>query len=671
MATIIDEVQAARRSLFVGRGTELAVVDGWLGAERPRPLWLLGVSGMGGVGKTALLRQVLDLAAMRGCATADVDVRLAGRAHATLSALADEALARSGNRTDRSLVFALDNYEEIGPLDDWVREKLIGRLPADDVLVIVCGRQPLAGGWIEDPAWSARVRHLRLEPFTPAEAHEYLDRLGIPRDHARDDLLRRAGGLPLALSVGAEALRRGAALHPSGDVDVRPVISARLLRESADEDLNPLLDALAVLLEADQSLLQEVAGQPVPASAYRRLADLSFVRKSAGGLTLHAVARDCLHADLCDRAPPRARQLRRRALEALVRRAAEPGAAERRRAVQCLLFLCEDAALRSTLFSGWDAPTTGRAQPEDGSALHEMLAWYSTTMMGMRDTSDVSALLDTILHRIPESITVWRDAGGQPVAFVAVVPLHRNTIPLLEPHAAALPYLARCAPAERAALLRRAPAQADTYYWVMGAGRRDSALESTGYVFRETLAMLAAGARLIANNNNPELEALGVKLGFRERPGPRCRMGGAAVPFGVFELDTRGNAFPRWAARLIDVLDAPAPAAAAFPAAAGRAPGNDDLKLALRNLRRPRALAQAELAWLAPLLRSALTENPPPPPLTAEQQELLRRAYLQSRTPASELAERLHVSRATYFRRAQEAVQALGEALRSLPPGPR
>ena len=105
------------------------------------------------------------------------------------------------------LVVLCDTYERLAPLDDWVRTRLLPRLPAS-ALTVVAGRAAPGSAWRADPAWRELLRVVSLRNLSPSDSRQYLHACGV--DPARhDQLVELAHGHPLGLSLLADVFVRG------------------------------------------------------------------------------------------------------------------------------------------------------------------------------------------------------------------------------------------------------------------------------------------------------------------------------------------------------------------------------------------------------------------------------------------------------------------------------
>jgi hypothetical protein len=181
---VAGRLEAARRACFVGRADELELFEAALHTDEP-PFTLLLLHGPGGVGKTALLHRFRGLAERAGLPVVRVDGRdVQATPNGFRSALA-EALDVPDPPGDSAgvlgaagrAVLLVDTYESLTPIDGWLRDEFLPRLP-DRVLVVVAGRQPPAAAWRTDPGWRDLVRVIALSNLDAGEATGYLRTMG-------------------------------------------------------------------------------------------------------------------------------------------------------------------------------------------------------------------------------------------------------------------------------------------------------------------------------------------------------------------------------------------------------------------------------------------------------------------------------------------------------------
>jgi energy-coupling factor transporter ATP-binding protein EcfA2 len=306
--TLGDRLASYRRRRFVGRASEIELVRVALESPEP-PFLVLHVHGPAGIGKTSLLEVFAGLAAHAGANVVRLDGRdLAPSPPAVLEALRGVVEVPDGEGAIRGpsdsgrLVVLFDTYERLAPLDDWVRTRLLPRLPAT-ALTVVAGRMPPGPAWRADPAWRELLRVVSLRNLSPEESRQYLDVCGV--DPARhEQLVELTHGHPLGLSLLADVVVRGgeAAADP-----LTPDLVGSLLRRFVEVVPSGLhrraLEVCALARVTTEAQLREVLGVEDAHELFVWLRGLSFVESGPEGVYPHDLARDALEADLRWRDP--------------------------------------------------------------------------------------------------------------------------------------------------------------------------------------------------------------------------------------------------------------------------------------------------------------------------------------------------------------------------------
>ena len=167
---------------FIGRSAELETFEALL--ARPDHVSVLWLSGLGGVGKTALMQVCAGQARQAGWLTARVDGRTVAHSPRAFAGAVESAVT-----TDRSLpevdgadatglAIFIDTYERLESLDGWLREQYLPSLPAQ-TLIMIASRQLPSIEWRTD-RWAAVLQVLPLRNFRPEESHAYLTSRGVP-----------------------------------------------------------------------------------------------------------------------------------------------------------------------------------------------------------------------------------------------------------------------------------------------------------------------------------------------------------------------------------------------------------------------------------------------------------------------------------------------------------
>lgn len=306
--TLGEVLAARRRRRFVGRAAELALFAASLDTDDP-DLRVLFVHGPGGVGKSSLLDELAGAAQDAGACVIRLDGRDVAGAEAVLEAVGRVLLVPDGDEAPvtppagQRLVLLLDGYERLAPLDAWVRERFLPRLPASTVTVIA-GRLAPRPAWRADAAWSGLLRVVSLRNLDPDDARLYLDRRGVAEPR-RSAALALSHGHPLTLSLAADVMTR----DPDVDLAALPAdLVAGLLRRLVTRVPSPehrrALEVSSVARTTTESLLRDVLGERHdPHVLFRWLAGLSVMEVGGPGVRPHEFVRDLLDADLRWRDP--------------------------------------------------------------------------------------------------------------------------------------------------------------------------------------------------------------------------------------------------------------------------------------------------------------------------------------------------------------------------------
>lgn len=303
MANRLGEVlDAERHRNFVGRRRELAGFDDAVGGLSPRRVFF--VHGPGGIGKTTLL---LELHARARAAGRRV-VMLDGREVDASPEGFELALARHrAGPTDGDAVLLVDGYEELAPIDAWLRDEFIPGRPAGYV-VVLAGRAAPTSAWRVDAGWRHLVEIYPLDPLNAGESAELLARAGVAEpDRAR--LVSLGRGHPLAMALLADAARAG--VVPARLADVPALVSAlldSLLRDAPTQAHVTGLAVCARVWTTTEDLLRDVVGPEAP-DVWAWLEQRPFIVTGPRGLTPHDLARDVLDTEFERRSPERYRAL--------------------------------------------------------------------------------------------------------------------------------------------------------------------------------------------------------------------------------------------------------------------------------------------------------------------------------------------------------------------------
>lgn len=363
---------------------------------------VLFLHGPGGIGKSALLDALADVAATAGADPITIDGRHVPPVPSSLEAHA------IGGRA----VLLLDTYELLAPIDDWVRNEFLPALPADAV-VVIAGRRPPSSPWLADPAWRELIRIVALRNLAPRDGRAYLAGQNVPAEF-HEHLLDLSHGHPLTLSMLVDAVRRGGGVLPRTLGDLPEVVRS-LLTRTLDEVPGPrhrlALEVCAHANVITENVLRSVVGDDA-GELFTWLRTVSFVEEGPYGLFLHDMVRDVLDADLRWRDPERYAEVHHQVRADLVARIrSAPDAREQQRLLaDAIVVTCPRTRLAAYVDHHIDA-----LRPEDTVPIVEMTS--------RAQVAEQAELVAYWMRRQPGAFQVFRGPAGEPRGFGACLDL--------------------------------------------------------------------------------------------------------------------------------------------------------------------------------------------------------------------------------------------------------
>ncbi|MFC0214490.1 LuxR C-terminal-related transcriptional regulator [Paenibacillus chartarius] len=485
----------------------------------------------------------------------------------------------------RTVVLAFDQYEEAGGLDSWLRDELFPSLHAA-TRIVIAGKYALGGPWRLSPLWRKLILPLPLGELQYEEVHDYLRRQGIADEALRDRLWLESSGHPLSLSLLATLGEREAAL-----AEPRRRTLAELLRywlqEAPEDPLRSLVYAASVPRTFDQDLLSAVTSYKISAEQFERLLELSFVRKSSNGWTIHDLIRDAARDLLRTRMPDTFDAYRKRAVETLKNRidaGLSAGASVTLHAAE-LLSVIGNPILRAHFRNSrssenyWETVTAStlpeaerytalrRAQPSAAKIV--CVDTESDTWFRYELPPEVSIMRlygwepGELAAHAGDALRLLRSADGEVVGLAAIVPIHEGTMPYLQQSPLSSPYF-RALPERELQACRSAPPSRPEGRFIFAVDVKDiKQTELRSDVVHLIFEHIAAGNLLITVLPDvPYFRDAHRSYGFKEVAGvPGLRYDGD-TPAVFYRLDTRGGKLGAW---LDDVADESRPRTESSP----------------------------------------------------------------------------------------------------------
>ena len=337
-------------------------------------------------------------------------------------------------------VLLVDGYEQLGPIDGWLRQAFLPALPAD-ALVVLAGRDAPASPWRTDPGWRSLVAVRRLDHFDEAESDELLALAGVAPP-VRAHLVRLGRGHPLAMALLADVAVTGTV--PDSLAEVPDLVSAlleTLLRGAPSDAHMSGLAACATAWLTTEDLLRKVVGADAPA-VWAWLERRPFIASGPHGLWPHDLARDVLDAEFERRSPERYRSLHRVVHDHVVAGLRAATGLDRQLLAQHLLYLHRRSPL-TRAFYALRAQGSAAVVP----ARRDEHAQVLSILEGFEGAA-TARLAEAWLAEQPDTLSVVRDRQG--VAASAYHVLHPTGSALKDRDPvtrAALAHVARHGPA--------------------------------------------------------------------------------------------------------------------------------------------------------------------------------------------------------------------------------
>src|SRR5947209_361694 len=421
MSTIKDSLERSHAHRFRGRERELARLATLF--DPTGPLIVL-VHGVGGIGKTSLVRVFERESAARGRQVRLLDCRgiepvprgLSGAIGTMLGVelrnVSEVAVAVRASA--EPMVFALDNYEALRLLDGWLRTEFLPALPTSARFIII-GRSLATAPWIAAPGWADHVLNLRLGPLPEADVAAFLARRGFT-EAVQDRIARFSRGNPLALQLCTASLAESPDAL-SGDLELNQVIDYLALtcvNEIADPVLREAIEAASLVRRVTRPVLEAMLPHQSAENILASLRQLSFVEAAVDGLVFHDAFRLAIECRVTAMDPVRARKLKRAAWQCMRDQLMVAGARDTWRHTADLLFLLERPVLREAFFPSGATLPIERAIPADRDPILDIARFH--------DGDTGAAIMSEWWKQAAQMFSVVRGTAGEVVGFYVMAP---------------------------------------------------------------------------------------------------------------------------------------------------------------------------------------------------------------------------------------------------------
>ncbi|MBG6136081.1 hypothetical protein [Longispora fulva] len=525
-------------------------------------------------------------------------------------------------------------------LDDVHGEADLGGLVLPDAPILIASRRPLPAYRSWNPA--GPVATVEVGPWPDDRISALLGGAPASGPEYHDNVLRLAGGNPLlAIALSRTPLTLPGLEAPGAMADgaARQVLD-RLAGEAAGIDQALLL--VAAVGQCDEDLLVQLGQGP----AFAGLLGSSVIIPLAHGLAVVEPFRTVFDLALRWRAPVSYQTALTLAAAHHTRLlSTDPDRAARSDRVVQSLFLTVGGGVRS-MFAPVTAPVHIRpARAEDERDLGRLIRLRSTR--GDIDPRQSERQNIAWLHELPEGVHVVCDEEDRPVGMTGIVPITDHTVSTLEP------------------VLQQHAETAAAGGVFLGTALYDERYPAARTaLFRFIIATSFQYGRLVISTPTSEYQQVSTRLGFHAHGPLRHDVFGGPLPTQVYSQSFTTEALSGWLDRLRGPRLAPV-----LPDDTQWAIGH--LREALEHLDRPLRLARSPLlavvgdpATLRDLLRGGIRDLANSTiPAEAEAGQILTLYYLDRTGGHEFIAHRLHLSRATYYRRLNQGLEQLTRPL--------
>ncbi|WP_239619264.1 LuxR family transcriptional regulator [Cohnella mopanensis] len=575
-----NRIKRLESRFFVGREREKELFADFLKQASDRSK-IMNVYGTGGIGKSFLLDEYRRYAETFGIPfllldSGDFPHTPQGLSRKILSLLiestgeetkasVEDCLNRLRLLTEsQPLVIAIDTYEELSDLDWWLRESFLPNT-SDGVLFVLSGRQPLQGNWIASPAWRSLITSVPVSAFDAAACDSYAALFGI----AGEETLRRLHAftlghpLTLSLAVGLPLEELVAGDNHDRRDNLFRELTYRWLREVPDDTLRDLVEAAALVRSFNQELLEEMLHDPVSGDEFRKLTDLSFIRKGKTGYRVHALLRTALAKEIRARTPARFKQLRNGSIAYLHREIIHPNPyRDLTDTIPDLIYVLEDSVLLSTFLEDtpdaeYDYETVHEGNLAEAERYIEDVkrteAGYERSYFhpqtGQMHRMEIPAQHDKsafdhleparLISLGPDTIRMIKNPEGETVGLVVFIPIHRDSLAYLQSLPVSRHYFGTLDP-NSLEQFRTPPDQPAGRFIYHLDLRKDASIAARAALMRLLVSLLVRPNLLIFSSPLPFHQEITRRMGFVQVEGATHDDFGPMAPSPTFQLDLRG-----------------------------------------------------------------------------------------------------------------------------------
>ncbi|GIO27078.1 LuxR family transcriptional regulator [Ornithinibacillus bavariensis] len=573
---IIQEVEDA---YFVGRNEELKFFCDFLTAQNPKQR-IIHFYGSAGIGKTFLLNKFARIAEAQHIPFLHLDARdfpntaegLFSHFQASLTTfIATHELDYSPptevesslqilNQLGEKIIIVIDSFEQLSTLDRWYRETLL-RYLRPNFYIILAGRKPLTGEWVESPAWRKITKQIQLNPFTYDDTLLFLTKNEITESSDIQAIWKYTSGNPLLLSLATMSnISSKVSLKYESDSELLGALTKRWLSEATNERIISLIEVAALFHQFDQQVISTILQEEISNKKFNELISLSFVHKAKKGWSIQELIRDTIRIELKHKNPERYETLTNKIIQYYYHRVLNYPTKED---IASFFYHIGDDVIQSVFFQDTALDTSMYLEPIGEYNFEEVESFFKYIKENISEsitnyynrTTNLSFQFDASIEHNkqelkligPEYIkkmgydgsNLLKRINGEVIGISIVVPIHKETLPLLENEPVSRAYFKSLTEAEKS--YYNVPVEKPAGYFIRYQNYKypsDSAARA--HLLYSLFPLIFSKGRLIISTPLKLFQDLLYKFGFQTVPKAVHYDYGEHNPTPTFLLDVSG-----------------------------------------------------------------------------------------------------------------------------------
>lgn len=311
---ISDRLIKSHKSSFVGREKEIKEIKELI-KSRKSPYYVLFIHGIGGIGKTTMIRELINSLDSKVSSTFMDCREIEPTENGFLSAFGREfkvkgpkitldRVIKGLNKTKGRTVLVLDTYETFGLMDTWLRKVFIPSLP-ESCLTIIIGRHAPNNSWFTSSGLGTLIKSIELEELSYEDSIKFLMQRGLTTEKS-ENTYSFARGHPMALELAANSV----ASKPTRNITYKsfPNIIHQLTQDfllGLNTKTRKTLESLSIVRRYDDALLKRLLNEDYEEGIFDELLELPFINLTGEGCLMHDMVRETIARELSLRDPKR------------------------------------------------------------------------------------------------------------------------------------------------------------------------------------------------------------------------------------------------------------------------------------------------------------------------------------------------------------------------------